>query len=326
MFLRAADLLAGPWRHEVNAATMLGQSKTPHQAEIDSACELIDFLRFNPWYAERIYREQPHPRPGSGTGWIIVRSRGLSTPSRPSTSRRSAATCPPPRPCWGTRCCLEAGRDGGLQQLAVLPGAGGGGSPAGRDQLRAGPLGHGHRSAPGRPPPGGHPLHRFDRGLPALWRKVSEHLEQYAGYPRVVGETGGKDFIVAHPSADAAALAVGMVRGAFEYQGQKCSAASRAYVPQSALARGEGARARHDRRDQHGRRRRFPDLHGRGDRRPGLQAAEELSGPGPAGQRGHASPPAASATTPPGGLSSPRCSKWTIPATGRCARSCSARC
>lgn len=233
VFLRAADMLAGRWRQVINAATMLGQSKTAFQAEIDAACELADFLRFNAHYAERIMAEQPASSPGV---WNRLDHRPLEGFIYAITPFNFTAI-------GGNLCAAPA-----LMGNTVVW------KPAGTAAL-SNYLVYRLFEEAGLPPgvinfvPGDAPAISAqvlaDRGLAGihftgstavfqlLWKGVAERLEQYAGYPRLVGETGGKDFIVAHPSADPEALAVAMVRGAYEYQGQKCSAASRAYVPRS---------------------------------------------------------------------------------------------
>jgi 1-pyrroline-5-carboxylate dehydrogenase len=231
VFLRAAELLATTWRDTLNAATMLGQSKTVFQAEIDAACELIDFWRMNALYAQEIYADQPM----SSTGVWLLDYRAFeasSTPSRHSTSRRSVQ----PRRCagqrWGTAVWKPAATAmlSGYYVMRILEEAG----------LPPGVI----NFVPGDPVMiSEHVLtHRDLAGVHftgstgvfnSMWKAIGANMGSYKSYPRIVGETGGKDFIVAHPSADPAAVAVAIARGGFEYQGQKCSAASRAYVPRS---------------------------------------------------------------------------------------------
>ena len=231
VFLKAADLLAGPWRQVVNAATMLGQSKTAYQAEIDSACELIDFLRFNVHFAERLYEEQPISSPGIWNrmdhrpleGFIYAitpfnfTAIGGNLPTTPAILGNVAIWKPASAALlsnWYVYKLLEAaGLPPGV--INFVPGS----AAQVSDLLLA------DRRLAGIHFTGSTEVFQ------TLWRTVGTNLPNYASYPRLVGETGGKDFIVAHQSADADALAVAMVRGAFEYQGQKCSAASRAYVP-----------------------------------------------------------------------------------------------
>jgi 1-pyrroline-5-carboxylate dehydrogenase len=233
IFLKAAELLAGPWRQELNAATMLGQSKNAFQAEIDAACELIDFWRFNARFMEEIYAEQPR---SSAATWNRSEYRALEgfvfavTPFNFTSIAGNLPTAPALmgdcviwKPAstavysgWAImRLLKEAGLPDGV--INMVPGSGGDvGDPA-----------IAHRDFAGVHFTGSTGV--FNE----MWRKIGENLPRYRGYPRLVGETGGKDFVFAHASADPLALAVALVRGSFEYQGQKCSAASRAYVPQS---------------------------------------------------------------------------------------------
>ena len=235
VFLKAGDLLATRWRAMLNAATMVGQSKTAFQAEIDAACELIDFWRFNAHYAERIHAEQPLSPPG-GAVWNAMEYRGLEgfvyaiTPFNFTAIGGNLPTAPAMMGCtvvWKPaataaysnylvfRLLQEAGLPPGV--INFVPG------PATIISERL--LADRHL--------GGIHFTGSTEVFQALWKQVATNLTGYADYPRLVGETGGKDFILAHASADVAALATGIVRGAFEYQGQKCSAASRAYVPES---------------------------------------------------------------------------------------------
>ena len=233
IFLRAADLLAGPWRQTLNAATMLNQSKTCYQAEIDAACELIDFLRFNVAFAEELYAQQPISSPGI---WNSVEYRpleGFVFAVTPFNFTAIAGNLPTSaaimgntvlwKPAstallsgyWTMKLLEEAGLPPGVINFVPGPGAAVG-DPALASRHLAGI--HFTGSTP-----------VFQR----MWRTVGERIQDYATYPRIVGETGGKDFVFADPSADPAALTTALIRGAFEYQGQKCSAASRAYVPAS---------------------------------------------------------------------------------------------
>ncbi|MGH7525732.1 MAG: L-glutamate gamma-semialdehyde dehydrogenase, partial [Gemmatimonadales bacterium] len=231
VFLKAAELLATTHRQLVNAATMQGQSKTAYPAEIDSACELIDFLRFNVHYAERIYREQPDSatgtwnrldyRPLEGFVYAITpfnfTAIGGNLPTAPALMGNAVVWKPSATATlsnWHFYKLLEqAGLPPGV--INFVPG----------DSVEVSRVLLADRHLAGIHFTGSTAVFQ------SLWRTVAEHLDRYTGYPRIVGETGGKDFIVAHPSADPEALAVGMVRGAYEYQGQKCSAASRAYIP-----------------------------------------------------------------------------------------------
>ena len=231
VFLKAADLLATRHRAPVNAATMLGQSKTAHQAEIDAACELIDFWRFNLHYAERLEGEQPlspggqwnalEYRPLAGFVYAITpfnfTSIGGNLPSAPAIMGCTVVWKPAGTAAYSNYFLLKVMEEAGLPPGVInfIPG------PAA--QVSDIVLNHPHL--------GGIHFTGSTEVFQALWQKVGTNLPKYADYPRLVGETGGKDFILAHPSADVAALATAIVRGAYEYQGQKCSAASRAYVP-----------------------------------------------------------------------------------------------
>jgi 1-pyrroline-5-carboxylate dehydrogenase len=231
VFLKAADLLAATYRQRLNAATMLGQSKTAFQAEIDSACELIDFLRFNVHFAERIYREQPESAPGvwnrmdhrplEGFVYAITpfnfTAIGGNLPTAPALMGNTVVWKPAAAAAlsnWHFHQLLtEAGLPPGV--INFLPG----------DSVEVSRALLADRHLAGIHFTGSTEVFR------SLWQTCAGNLDRYLSYPRIVGETGGKDFILAHPSADIDALAVGMVRGAYEYQGQKCSAASRAYIP-----------------------------------------------------------------------------------------------
>ncbi len=233
VFLRAAELLAGPWRDRVNAATMLGQSKTVHQAEIDAACELIDFWRFNVHFAERLHSEQPLSSPGTWNrlehrpldGFVLAitpfnfTSIGGNLPTAPALMGNTVVWKPATTSVlsnyWLMRLLMSAGLPAGV--INFVPGSGAAvGDPAVADPRLAGVHFTGSTGT-------------FNH----IWGKIGANIGRYKQYPRLVGETGGKDFVFAHPSADLEALTTALVRGAFEYQGQKCSAASRAYVPQS---------------------------------------------------------------------------------------------
>nr|WP_246039424.1 L-glutamate gamma-semialdehyde dehydrogenase [Glycomyces buryatensis] len=233
IFLRAAELISGPYRDRINGATMLGQSKTAAQAEIDSACELIDFLRFNVSFAEGIYRQQANSSKGIWNrtdhrpldGFVLAITpfnftaiagnlptapaiMGNTVVWKPSTTQQFAANVI-------MQVLLEAGLPPGVINMVT-----GVGQAVSNVALLDSDLGGIHFT-------GSTPTFQH------LWRTVGENIAGYRNYPRLVGETGGKDFIVAHPSADPQSLAVAMVRGAYEYQGQKCSALSRTYVPAS---------------------------------------------------------------------------------------------
>ncbi|SES18434.1 delta-1-pyrroline-5-carboxylate dehydrogenase [Lentzea xinjiangensis] len=233
ILLRAAELLAGPWRQTLNAATMLGQSKTAIQAEIDSACELIDFWRFNVHFARTLLAEQPISSPGV---WNRTDHRPLegfvyaitpfnftaiagNLPTAPALMGNVVLWKPSPTQSFAAHLTMrlleEAGMPPGV--INLLPG----------DGLAVSEV------ALSSPDLAGIHFTGSTATFQKLWAQVGANIANYRSYPRIVGETGGKDFILAHPSADPDVLRVAMIRGAFEYQGQKCSAASRAYVPRS---------------------------------------------------------------------------------------------
>jgi 1-pyrroline-5-carboxylate dehydrogenase len=233
VFLRAADLLAGPWRDTLNAATILGQSKSVQQSEIDAACELIDFLRFNVAYAERIHAEQPQSVAGE---WNRLDHRPLegfvlaitpfnftaiagNLPTAPAIMGNTVVWKPASNQALSAhhfmRLLQAAGLPDGVINLVQARGA------TVADVAIADPRFAGLHFT------GSEPV------LNSMWERIGGNVGSYRTYPRIVGETGGKDFVLAHPSADLERLAVGLARGAFEYQGQKCSAASRAYIPRS---------------------------------------------------------------------------------------------
>jgi 1-pyrroline-5-carboxylate dehydrogenase len=231
VFLRAAELLAGGWRDTLNAATILGQSKSVQQAEIDSACELIDFLRFNVAFGERLLGEQPQSSPGV---WNRFDHRPLegfvyaitpfnftaiagNLPSAPALMGNTVVWKPSPTQQFAAHFTMRLFEAAGLPPGVINMVTGDG--LAVSDVVLSDPELAGIHFT------GSTATFRH------LWREVGSNIDRYRTYPRLVGETGGKDFVVAHPSADVDALHVALVRGAYEYQGQKCSAASRAYVP-----------------------------------------------------------------------------------------------
>jgi 1-pyrroline-5-carboxylate dehydrogenase len=233
IFLKAADLLAGPYRAAANAATMLGQSKTVVQAEIDSACELIDFFRFNVHYAAQILAQQPSSNPGM---WNHVEYRNLegfvlavtpfnftaiggNLPTAPALMGNVVVWKPATTALHSNWVVMNILREAGLPDGVInfVP----------CDGPTLGDAALPHRDLAGVHFTGSTGV--FNR----MWKTVGESMANYKSYPRLVGETGGKDFVFAHPSADADALVIALLRGAFEYQGQKCSAASRAYIPRS---------------------------------------------------------------------------------------------
>ena len=236
IFLKAADLLAGPFRYKMNAATMLGQSKNVFQAEIDASCELIDFLRFNVQYMTQIYKEQPESSPGI---WNRLEYRPLEgfvfaiTPfnftaiaanlcAAPAMMGNVVVWKPADSQIYSAQVIMElfkaAGLPDGVVNMITVDG------PVAGDVIFK------HKAFAGLHFTGSTGVFRH------LWKEIGSNLEKYKAYPRIVGETGGKDFIIGHKSANPAELATAMSRGAFEYQGQKCSAASRAYIPSNLWA------------------------------------------------------------------------------------------
>ena len=233
IFLRAADLLAGSYRMTLNAATMLGQSKTAHQAEIDAACELIDFWRFNVAFAEEIYRQQPLSSPGAWNrlehraleGFVFAvtpfnfTSIGGNLPTAPAILGNTVVWKPASTALYAAYFIMEILEAAGLPPgvINMVPGSG----------AEVGDL------ALASPALAGIHFTGSTATFQGMWETVGRNIRQYRSYPRIVGETGGKDFVFAHASADVPALATALTRGAFEYQGQKCSAASRAFIPAS---------------------------------------------------------------------------------------------
>ena len=233
IFLKAADLLAGPFRNKMNAATMLGQSKNVMQAEIDAACELIDFLRFNVQYMTEIYKEQPGSQQGI---WNRLEYRPLEgfvfavTPfnftaiaanlcAAPAMMGNVIVWKPAESQMYAAQVIMElfqaAGLPDGVINMVCVDGP------------DAGNVVFKHKDFAGLHFTGSTGVFRH------LWKEIGNNIDKYRSYPRIVGETGGKDFVMVHPSADPSEVATAISRGAFEYQGQKCSAASRAYIPQS---------------------------------------------------------------------------------------------
>lgn len=233
VLLRAAELLAGPWRQTLNAATMLGQSKTAHQAEIDAACELIDFWRFNVQYMTRIYEEQPISSPGVWNRLEYRPLEGFVFAVTPFNFTSIAGNLPTSVALMGNTVVWKPASTAAVSAHFLMKLFEEAGLPPGVINLV-----HGSGAAVGDPALASEHLAgiHFTGSTPVfqgMWKTVGENIARYRNYPRVVGETGGKDFIVAHPSADAEALATAILRGSFEYQGQKCSAASRVFAPAS---------------------------------------------------------------------------------------------
>ena len=233
VFLKAAELLTGPYRDKINAATMLGQSKTVYQAEIDSACELADFFRYNAYYASQIYREQPQNSKGVWNrvtyraldGFVLAvtpfnfTSIGGNLPTAPALMGNTVLWKPSSTAVLSNYYLMQLLEEAGLPAGVInfIPSRG---ADVSRYVLTSPQLAGFHFT-------GSTDVFR------SVWETVGANIRTYASYPRLVGETGGKDFIFAHPTADADALTAAMVRGAYEYQGQKCSAASRAFIPRS---------------------------------------------------------------------------------------------
>ncbi|MCH7825422.1 MAG: aldehyde dehydrogenase family protein, partial [Acidobacteria bacterium] len=233
IFLKAAELLAGPWRDTINAATMLGQSKTAYQSEIDAAAEQCDFWRFNAYFMQQIYEGQPNSdagiwnyieyRPLEGFVFAVTpfnfTSIGGNLPSAPAIMGNVALWKPSSTSLLSNYLMYQVLEAAGLPPGVInfVPGKGRSvGDPVFASSDFAGLHFTGSTAT-----------------FQAMWRTMAENLPNYGSYPRIVGETGGKDFIFAHPSADADALTTAIIRSGFEYQGQKCSAASRAYIPKS---------------------------------------------------------------------------------------------
>jgi 1-pyrroline-5-carboxylate dehydrogenase len=237
IFLKAADLLAGPWRATLNAATMLGQSKSPYQAEIDAACELIDFWRYNVYFARKILSEQPESAPGTWNRMEYRPLEGFVLAITPFNFTSIAGNLPTAPALLGD---VVVWKPSPTQQLSahyimrLLEAAG---LPPGVINLVTGDGQAVSQVALPHPDLAGIHFTGSTGTFQHLWRAVGENIARYRNYPRVVGETGGKDFVIAHPSAEPQSLAAILIRGAFEYQGQKCSAASRAYLPESLWAR-----------------------------------------------------------------------------------------
>jgi 1-pyrroline-5-carboxylate dehydrogenase len=231
IFLKAADLLAGPWRAKINAATMLGQSKTAFQAEIDSACELIDFWRFNVTFAEQLYREQPASSPGVWNRMDHRALEGFIYAITPFNFTAIGGNLPTAPALMGNVAVWKPSHTALLSNYYVMKLLEEAGLPPGVINFLPGEAVQVSNTLLSDPSFAGIHFTGSTAVFQSLWKTIGEKLPSYRAYPRIVGETGGKDFVLAHPSADVDALAVGLVRGAFEYQGQKCSAASRTYIP-----------------------------------------------------------------------------------------------
>jgi 1-pyrroline-5-carboxylate dehydrogenase len=233
VFLRAAELLTTTWRQTLNAATMLGQSKTVFQAEIDAASELIDFWRFNPAYAEELYREQPL---SPHTMWNQLEYRpleGFVYAVTPFNFTSIAGNLPTAPALMGNSVIWKPASSAMLSAYYIMRLLEAAGLPPGVINFVPGNAVEISSVLLDSPALAGVHFTGSTGVFNGMWKKIGENVGRYRSYPRLVGETGGKDFIVAHPSADPQELAVAIARGGFEYQGQKCSAASRVYVPQS---------------------------------------------------------------------------------------------
>ncbi|MBL0169805.1 MAG: L-glutamate gamma-semialdehyde dehydrogenase [Gemmatimonadaceae bacterium] len=233
VFLRAAELLTTTWRDTLLAATMLGQAKTVHQAEIDAACELIDFWRFNAQFAQELYGEQPSSDHSMWNQLDYRSLEGFVYAVTPFNFTAIAGNLPGAPALMGNTVLWKPGATAMLSSWYVYLLLEEAGLPPGvinfvpGDAATISDIALNHRDLAGVHFTGSTGVFN------SMWETVGKNMNTYRSYPRIVGETGGKDFIVVHPSADPQAVAVGIVRGAFEYQGQKCSAASRAYVPKS---------------------------------------------------------------------------------------------
>ncbi|HEY2673190.1 MAG TPA: L-glutamate gamma-semialdehyde dehydrogenase [Rugosimonospora sp.] len=237
ILLRAADLLCGPWRDTVNAATMLGQSKTAVQAEIDAACELADFWRFNVHYARQIYAEQPQSGPGTWNRMDYRPLEGFVYAITPFNFTAIAGNLPTAPSLMGNTVIWKPSPTQGLAAHLTMRLLEEAGLPPGVINLLTGDGLEASEVILADPALAGIHFTGSTKTFQHLWATVGTNIAGYRSYPRVVGETGGKDFVVAHPSADLNVLRTALVRGAFEYQGQKCSAASRAYVARSVWKR-----------------------------------------------------------------------------------------
>ena len=235
IFLKASELLKGKYRAQINASTMLNQSKTCNQAEIDAACELIDFWRFNPFYARQIYEDlQPTVSPSSMWNSSEVRPlEGFVFSVTPFNFSSIAANLPSSAAIMGNTGVWKPSRNSYVSNYLLMRLMMDAGLPAGVINFIPGKASMVGDTVLAHPMLAGIHFTGSTSVFRKMWRDVANNLENYRSYPRVVGETGGKDFIVAHPDCDEKALIVALLRGSFEFQGQKCSAASRVYVPQS---------------------------------------------------------------------------------------------
>jgi 1-pyrroline-5-carboxylate dehydrogenase len=231
IFLKAAELLAGPWRYRINAATMLGQSKNPYQAEIDSACELIDFLRFNVYFMSQIYSEQPESSAGIWNRMEYRPLEGFTFALTPFNFTAIGGNLPTSMAMMGNTVVWKCANSAVYAAYTIMQVLREAGLPDGVINLvyaggpTVGDVIFSHPDFAGIHFTGSTGVFQ------GMWKSIGENIHRYKSYPRIVGETGGKDFVMVHKSADAKEVATALSRGAFEYQGQKCSAASRAYIP-----------------------------------------------------------------------------------------------
>lgn len=233
IFLRAADLLAGPYRAKINASTMLAQSKTIHQAEIDAACEFIDFLRFNVQFAEEIYNEQPYSGDGVWNRLSYRPLEGFVYAISPFNFTAIAGNLSAAPALMGNTIVWKPSDHQMLSAHVIMEVFEEAGLPPGVINMVMGDPEMITDTVLASPDFAGIHFTGSTFVFKNIWQKIGQNIQHYKTYPRIVGETGGKDFIIAHPSAATQEVATGIVRGAFEFQGQKCSAASRVYLPKS---------------------------------------------------------------------------------------------
>jgi 1-pyrroline-5-carboxylate dehydrogenase len=233
VFLRAADLLAGPWRDTINAATMLGQSKTVFQSEIDAACEMADFFRFNAAFAQELYAEQPVSGPGVWNQMEYRALEGFVFAVSPFNFTAIGGNLSGAPALMGNVVLWKPAATQMLSAWYTLQLLHEAGLPPGVINFVPGDAAMISEIALAHPELAGVHFTGSTGVFNAMWETIGRNMGRYRSYPRIVGETGGKDFMIAHPSADPLAFAVGVIRGGYEYQGQKCSACSRIYVPKS---------------------------------------------------------------------------------------------
>lgn len=233
IFLKAADLIAGPYRDRLNAATMIGQSKNVHQAEIDAACEFIDFLRFNVEFMTEMYSEQPVSDSGIWNRSEYRPLEGFCFAVTPFNFTAIAGNLPTCMAMMGNVVVWKPSDKQVLSAKVIMEALIEAGLPAGVINMIFTDGKDTAEKVMSHPDFAGLHFTGSTKVFQGMWKMIGDNIHQYKTYPRIVGETGGKDFVVAHPSANVEAVATGLVRGSFEYQGQKCSAASRAYIPKS---------------------------------------------------------------------------------------------